>query len=300
MRRLIPASLLHRRADTHKGDFGHVLVVGGSVGMAGAPILAGYAALRSGAGLVTLAVPGSIYAIAARKAPPELMVRPLPHCSGTFRSSTVQALRPLLAKADVLALGPGLSQRSEARSFARRLIGAADLPIVLDADGLNAFAGAARKKLVSRKRPGKKGKGSGGPSLVLTPHPGEMARLLGTTTARVQRDRAGTAAKAAKEMKAVVVLKGHRTVVADPTGRRYVNTTGNPGMATAGVGDVLTGVIAALIGQGIPAFEAARAGVYLHGLAGDLAARKVGQVSLTAGDLLAALPSAFLKLSRKG
>ena len=261
-----------------------MLVVGGSTGMAGAPILAGYAALRSGAGLVSLAVPGSIYPIVARKAPPELMVHPLPHCSGTFRSSSIRGLRPLLAKADVLALGPGLSQRPEARAFARRLIGAADLPIVLDADGLNAFAGPARKKLAARAKQ---------QPLVITPHPGEMARLLGISTAKVQRDRAGIAAKAAKELKAVVVLKGHRTVVADPSGRRYVNSTGNPGMATAGAGDALTGVIAALIGQGLPAFEAARAGVYLHGLAGDLAARKVGQVSLTAGDLLASLPSAF-------
>lgn len=289
--RPVPSSLLRRRTDTHKGDYGHVLVIGGSVGMAGAPILAGHAALRSGAGLVTLAVPGSIYAIAARKAPPELMVHPLPHRSGTFRASSIQALRPLIAKADVLAVGPGLSQRSEARSFARRLISAVGLPIVLDADGLNAFAGAARKKLAARAK-----SGASRTPLVITPHPGEMARLLGTTTARVQRDRTGIAAKAAKELKAVVVLKGHRTVVADPSGRRYVNSTGNPGMATAGVGDVLTGVIAALIGQGLDPFAAARAGVYLHGLAGDLAARKVGQVSLTAGDLLAALPAAFKRL----
>ena len=252
-----------------------MLVVGGSVGMAGAPVLTAHAALRSGAGLVTLAVPSSIYPIVARKTPPEIMVQPF------------TALAPLLRKADVLALGPGLSQRPEARSFARQLIGAVDLPIVLDADGLNAFAGPARKKLIKRKG-----------QLVLTPHPGEMARLLGISAAAVQRDRAATAVKAARELKAVVVLKGHRTVVADPSGRRYVNTTGNPGMATAGSGDVLTGVIAALIGQGIPAFAAARAGVYLHGLAGDLAASKVGQVSLTAADILAALPSAFKRCVR--
>lgn len=264
-----------------------MLVVGGSTGMAGAPVLAGYAALRSGSGLVTLAVPGAVYPIAARKAPPELMVQPLPHCSGTFRSSSIQALAPLLRKADVLALGPGLSQRPEASAFARLLLRSVSLPVVLDADGINAFAGAARKQLARGDR-----------ALVITPHPGEMARLLGITTAAVQRDRSAVAAKAAKELNAVVVLKGHRTVVASPLGKRYGNTTGNPGMATAGAGDVLTGVIAALIGQGLPAFEAARAGVYLHGLAGDLAVRKVGQVSLTAGDVLSYLPAAFRRASR--
>ncbi|MBI3322378.1 MAG: NAD(P)H-hydrate dehydratase [Candidatus Omnitrophica bacterium] len=282
-----PFSLLRRRPDTHKGDYGHVLVVGGSIGMVGAPILTATAALRSGAGLVTLAVPDSIYTIVARKAPPEIMVQPLPHCTGTFRPSSIQALRPFLAKTDVLALGPGLSHRPEAQGFARRLLAVTGLAVVMDADGINAFAGPARKQLIKRKGP-----------LVLTPHPGEMARLLGVTIPAVQHDRARTALKAAKELNAVVVLKGNRTVVADPAGHKYVNTTGNPGMATAGVGDVLTGVIAALIGQGLDPFAAARAGVYVHGLAGDLAARKTGEISLTAGDVLDYLPSAFKRFLR--
>ena len=279
---LLSASFFRRRADTHKGDYGHVLVIGGSVGMTGAPVMAAQAALRCGAGLVTLAVPEAIYFIAACKLT-EGMVHPLPESSrGTFSTGSLSTLTALIAKASVLAVGPGLSQEPSAQRFAQALISKARLPIVLDADGINAFAGSARKKLARSAAP-----------LVITPHPGEMARLLGTTVGVIQRDRAGVAKKVARELKAVVVLKGHRTVVASPRGEWYVNMTGNPGMATAGMGDLLTGMIAALIGQGMAPFPAARAGVYLHGLAGDLSAKWVGQISLTAGDVLAELPHAI-------
>ena len=270
MRGPVSSSIVHRRPDSHKGDYGHLLVIGGAVGMTGAPVLCAEAALRSGAGLVSLAVPRVIYPIVARKAPAEIMVHPFSHLSD------------LLKRSDVIAIGPGLSQSPPARRLARRLVAIAKVPLVLDADGINAFAGPSRVLLRKAKGP-----------VVITPHPGEMARLLGITAAAVQKDRTGVAKKSAKQLGVTVVLKGHRTVVASPLGKVYINRTGNPGMATGGAGDVLTGVIAALIGQGCEPFTAAKAGVYLHGLAGDSAAQKVGQVSLTAGDLLDHLPAAF-------
>ena len=259
------------------------MVVGGSVGLTGAPVLCASAALRSGAGLVTLAVPESVYFIAASQLT-EVMVHPLSETpAGVLSTSALPALKPLMARANVLALGPGLSTHLQAVHAIRELVAKAKLPIVLDADGVNAFAGAG-KLLAKGKEP-----------VVITPHPGEMARFLETTAEAVQRNRLKTAVQAAKRFKVIVVLKGHQTVVASPAGKTYVNKTGNPGMATAGMGDLLTGMIAALIGQGVSPFEAAKAGVYLHGKAGDLAARKVGQVCLTAGDVLASLPEAFQK-----
>ena len=275
-------SLLHRRPDSQKGDYGHVLVIGGSVGFAGAPMLSALSALRSGAGLVTLAVPEEIYFVVASQML-EVMVHPLPAPEqGTLGPGSWAALQPLLAKADVIAVGPGLSQNPSAQKFVQKLIASTDLPVVLDADGINAFAGRSRPLLRKAQGP-----------VVITPHPGEMARLLGISVDAVQRNRVKVAKETAKQLRVTVVLKGHRTVVASPAGETYTNTTGNPGMATAGAGDVLTGIIAALIGQHLDPFTAAKAGVYLHGLAGDLAARRVGQISLIAGDLLAELPAAF-------
>lgn len=281
----LPRSVLIRRADSHKGDYGHVLAVAGSIGLTGAPVLCALGALRSGAGLVTLAVPESVYFIIASKLN-EAMVYPLPEgAAGTLNTHSIERLGSLLVKADAIALGPGLSQDPAALKAARELVARTDLPVVLDADGIVAFSGAGRKELRKAKGP-----------VVITPHPGEMGRLLGTSIESVQRNRSRIAKKTARELKVTVVLKGHRTVVASQTGETFVNPTGNPGMATAGTGDVLTGMIAALIGQGLAPFEAAKAAVYLHGLAGDLAARRVGQVSLIASDLLAALPAAFLKI----
>ena len=284
----VPQSILRRRPDTSKGDYGHVLVIGGAIGMTGAPVMAAQAALRAGAGLVTLGVPETVYFIVASKLT-EVMTHPLPATpKGTLSTSALPILQPLILKADCLALGPGLSRDPVTAHAVQQIVAQADLPIVLDADGVNAFSGGtARRKIARAKGP-----------MVLTPHPGEMARLFGVSIDVVQKNRTGVAKKAAKELKAVVVLKGHRTVVAHPVGKLYVNRTGNPGMATAGTGDLLTGIIAALIGQGCDPFEAAAAGVYLHGLAGDIAAKKVGETSLIAGDLLAAIPDAFLRVSK--
>ena len=271
----VPSYIVHRRAESHKGDYGHVLVIGGAKGMTGAPILCAEAALRSGAGLVSLAAPKEVYPVIDRKAPPEIMVQP------------ISALPALLKRASVLAIGPGLGRGPAQKALVRRLLARSKQPMVIDADALLALKG-----LKGLPRP------AGAGEVVLTPHPGEMAGLLGIPIKEVQADRKGIALRTAKKLNAVVVLKGHRTAVASPAGRVYLNSTGNPGMATAGMGDVLTGAIAALIGQGADAFHAAVAGVYLHGLAGDLAAKKVGQISLTAGDLLAHLPAAFQRVAR--
>ncbi|HVG07295.1 MAG TPA: NAD(P)H-hydrate dehydratase [Thermoanaerobaculia bacterium] len=273
------AGLLPERAPgTHKGTYGHVLLVAGSPGKAGAAILAARAAVRSGAGLVTAAVPESILDVVDL---------------GSIESMTL-ALRSLDHVLDavegksVLAMGPGLGQEEETAGAIRRIALEVSLPLVLDADGINAFAGRAAE-LAGRSA-----------ETVLTPHPGELGRLLGLSTAEVQGDRLAAARRAAVEAEAVVVLKGHRTLVATPGGEVHVNTTGNPGMASGGTGDVLTGLISGLLAQGLGALDAARLGVYLHGLAGDLAAARTGEAALVAGDLLTYLPAAFLELEEGG
>jgi len=275
--------LATRPRDAHKGDFGRVLVVAGSRGMVGAGALAAQAALRSGAGLVTLATPAMVEQAAATKLTCATTL-PLPDRPGGALAPA--AARRVLSAADgfdVVALGPGLSLH--AAPAVRALVPRLRLPLVLDADGLNALAGRAGL-LLRRPAP-----------TVLTPHPGELARLTGRSVADIQARRAEAAARHAREWRCIVLLKGAGTVVTD--GRRvYVNRTGNPGMATGGSGDVLTGVIAALIGQGLPAFEAAALGARLHGRAGDLAARERGEVSLIATDLLDTLPRAFRSHAR--
>ena len=251
-----------RPLDSHKGRFGIVLVVAGGRGMAGAAALCGASALRSGAGLVRIASPVEVQPTVA-SFEPSYMTFPLPQDAQgllDFEASR-EALSHLLTQADVLAVGPGLGQSESLRRFVKWVVEAVELPTVLDADGLNGLAGQS-EILRGLSRP-----------FVVTPHPGEFARLAVTSINEVQKDRKRHAAEfAALAEPLVVVLKGSGTVVTD--GRRvYVNTTGNPGMATGGVGDVLTGVIAALVGQSLPAFEACQLGVYAHGLAGDIAAR---------------------------
>ncbi len=284
------AELLPDRAPgTHKGDYGHALIVAGSPGKGGAAILAARAAVRSGAGLVTVAVPEPILMMVDLGSV-ESMTLPLPSSgvSGQLIASAAgRALEALEGKA-VLALGPGLGQDAETAETIRQIVLQASVPLVLDADGLNAFAGRF-EELADRSARSEE--------TVLTPHPGELGRLLGISTVEVQEDRIAAARRAALESGAVVVLKGHRTLVADPEGEVYVNTTGNPGMATGGTGDVLTGLIAGLMAQGLDALDAATLGVHLHGLAGDLAAVDKGERSLTAGDLVDFLPAAFQELS---
>jgi ADP-dependent NAD(P)H-hydrate dehydratase len=271
-----------RPPESHKGRFGTVLVLAGSRGMGGAAALTGAAALRSGAGLVRVACPAEVQPTVASYEP-SYMTFPLP-CGddGLIRlDAALPALERLIAQADVLAAGPGLGQSGDVRGLVRWLIESIDKPLVLDADGLNALVG--QTALLSRlTRP-----------VVLTPHPGEFARLVGTGITQVQADREVQAAGLANLSEPlVVVLKGSGTVVTDGS-RVYINTTGNPGMATGGAGDVLTGVIAALIGQKLSAFEAAQLGAYIHGLAGDIARDQNGVIGMIAGDIVDALPDAF-------
>jgi NAD(P)H-hydrate epimerase len=273
-----------RAPDVNKGSCGHVLVVGGSSGMAGAPAMCARAAVRSGSGLVTVAVPASLQPVLEIKLTEELTLG-LPEEKGSLDWGAVEKLAGMSEKYDVIALGPGLGSDPWARDVVPGVLRSIELPIVLDADGLNSIAGRA-EVLKERKAP-----------TVLTPHPGEMARLLGTNVADVQSDRVGCARGAAGEWGVIIVLKGAGTVVASPDGEVRVNATGNPGMATGGMGDVLTGLIASLIGQGATPFDAASAGAYLHGLSADLVASMDGMIGMTAGDVIRHLPLAMRKPS---
>jgi NAD(P)H-hydrate epimerase len=277
-----------RARDAHKGDFGRVLVVGGSPGYTGAPALAANAAQRGGAGLVTVLTPELCWPIVALHCV-EPMVHPMP-CSGAgaWAPEAADEVLRFAAGASVVCCGPGLGQHPDTVALVRRLVRECAAPLVLDADGLNAVAGD-REALAARR----------GRTTVCTPHPGEMARLAGLPRDTVQRDRAGAARAFAGAHRVVVVLKGHRTVVADG-GEAWVNDTGNPGMASGGTGDVLAGFLAALIGQGFGPAAAARLAVHLHGRAGDLAAAAVGEVSLVAGDLLAHLSAAIVEYQALG
>lgn len=284
---MIPPGLLPTRPpDTHKGLSGRVLIVAGARGLTGAAALAARGALRTGAGLVTVATPASVYPILAVKLT-EAMTKPLPETRE--QTLSLQAQAPLLEQigaSDCAAIGPGLSQHSETGELVRRLIPLLRTPCVLDADGINAVA-ADRAALKRRGAP-----------MVITPHPAEMGRLVQLSADDVQRDRERIASEFAKDYGVVVVLKGHRTVIANVDGARVINETGNPGMAAGGMGDVLTGMIAALIGQRLAPFDAARLGVHLHGLAGDLAMKRVGAVGLIATDLADTIPLAVRDYQR--
>lgn len=271
-----------RPADSNKGNYGHVLVVGGSLGKAGAAAMAGMAALRAGAGLSTVATPKSVLGTVAGFHP-ELMTEALPETDvGTISTNALEKIEELAKGKSVLAIGPGISRNPRTSEFVRSLIAKSNVPIVLDADGLNAFEGRAENL------------NGNGRTLVITPHPGEMARLVGCSIADVQNDRLEIARKFACEHELIVILKGHRTLVVQQDGETWVNTTGNPGMATGGTGDILTGMVAGMIAQHPKeAFAAAFGAVYLHGLAGDVMREKVGEHSLVASDLLRGLPEAF-------
>ncbi len=275
-----------RASDAHKGDFGRVLVVAGSVGKTGAAHLAATGALRSGAGLVTIATPRSAVATIAAMAP-EYMTEPLEETPGGGIDFAALE-RVLELKADVMAVGPGLGTAPGTSAFVQALVERAGVPIVLDADALNAFAGDPDRLM-----------GRDGVDIVITPHPGEMARLMGLTVDRVQADRVEIARSFADTHRVHVVLKGHRTVIATAEGRTFVNLTGNPGMATGGTGDVLTGMISAWFAQLLDAEAACKVAVYLHGLAGDLAEADEGEVAMTATDLVDRLGDAVLELTAR-
>jgi NAD(P)H-hydrate epimerase len=270
-----------RPLDAHKGLFGHVLIVGGSIGKTGAAALAAMAALRSGAGLVTVATPASCVPVVAALGA-EYMTLPLPDDgAGRMASSALDVI--LDFGADVIAVGPGLGRSDGVDAVVRSLVERTHAPLVVDADGLNTLASS---EIIGSRAAA---------DLVLTPHPGEMGRLLKSSAAAVQADRLAAVQRLARDWRAHVVLKGQRTLIAAPEGRVAINQTGNPGMATGGTGDVLTGAIAAWIAQLRDPMSAAMLATYLHGRAGDLAASSQGEVAMIAGDLLAQLGPATLE-----
>jgi ADP-dependent NAD(P)H-hydrate dehydratase / NAD(P)H-hydrate epimerase len=282
--------LLPRRgAESTKFSSGHVLVAGGSRGLTGAPRMAALGAMRAGAGYVTACVPASLQAVLATGGPPELMTRGLPEEDGGLAPAGVEVVLEASRRGGALALGTGLGRGEHAIAFARALAGSAEVALVLDADGLNAHSGNSGAHgaghlddLAAREA-----------ATVLTPHPGELARLLDTGTAEIARERLAHVRRAAERAQAVVVLKGDDTLVADPCGMVAISPGGSPALATAGTGDVLCGVIAALLSQELPPFVAAAAGVLLHAEAGRLAARAVGAPEgVIATDVIDALPAA--------
>ena len=282
MERLI--KLKKRPKDSHKGDFGHIFILAGSRGLTGAAALCSNAALRSGAGLVTLGIPVSLNSIMSRKLT-EVMTLSLAETKE--QTLSLKAEQGILKKAnssDVAVIGPGLSLNAETGKLIRNLVIKIEKPMVLDADALNALS--EKTEILEKVKT----------KYIVTPHPGEMARLTNKSLNYIKNNRLIVAKKFSHDYNAVVVLKGAGTIVAEPGGKYYVNTTGNPGMATAGSGDVLAGIIAGFLGQGLNEFDAARSGVYMHGLAGDIAAEDKGEAGLIAGDILEIIPYAIKQI----
>jgi ADP-dependent NAD(P)H-hydrate dehydratase len=272
-----------RANDAHKGDFGRVCIIAGSIGMSGAAALAGRAALRAGAGLVRVATPKSVLPIVASIEPSFTTIPLDEDTTGRISAKAINIILNAVSENDCFAFGPGIGVSAAIRGILETLIQQQNLPLVIDADGLNNLSKIKNwpEKLKAK--------------LILTPHPGEMKRLwAGLFREQLPTERREQASQLAHRTGTVVVLKGAGTIVTDGQ-KVYINKTGNPGMATAGSGDVLTGVITALIGQGLSNFDAAILGVYIHGLAGDIAAEKIGQVSLIATDIIDALSEAFTK-----
>jgi len=268
-----------RNPDTHKGDYGHLLVIAGSVGKTGAAAMACQAALRMGAGLVTLAIPKSLNGIMAMKLT-EVMTEPLPETpKQTLSLRAFSALVRLCENKRAIIIGPGLGTFKETQSLVLKLVKALDLPIILDADGLTALATQPKTLPITNR------------SLILTPHPGEMARLVRSNVKEVLEDRIGLSRKFSQSQHVHLILKGHPTLISTPQGEVFVNPTGNPGMASGGTGDVLTGMIGGLVCQGLDILPSIQIAVYLHGMAGDEGAREKGEKSLIATDIIEKIPS---------
>ena len=276
--------LPEREQDSHKGTYGHLLALAGSRDKSGAAVLVARGALRCGVGLMTVATPSSAQErIAVQQA--ELMTEALPETdSGSLAASCADAVLALLSQRDAMVLGPGLGTEAETVQAIRSIVGASTTPLVIDADGLNAFEPGTLQPSQDVR-------------CVITPHPGEAARLLGCATAAVQADRLGAAHSLATATGAVVILKGHRSLVVSPDGRVSINSSGNPGMATGGTGDVLAGAVGAFLARGLEPWDAARLATFVHGVAGDEAAKRLGVESLIASDLVNELPTALAWLA---
>ncbi|MCH7960333.1 MAG: NAD(P)H-hydrate dehydratase [Candidatus Hydrogenedentes bacterium] len=279
--------LPERPVDGHKGTFGHLFAIAGSRGFTGAAKLTCRAAGRSGVGLVTLGVPHTLSDVVGASLLETMSIG----LAATDRATLARAaVAPALEYAEgkqAVVLGPGISQHEETKAFVHEFVPQCSVPLLIDADGLNAIA--TDLDALDRRT---------GPT-VLTPHPGEMARLSGLSTKRIQADRDIVALEFAERHSCVVVLKGHRTVVANPEGEYFINETGNSGMATGGTGDVLAGLIGGLMAQGVEAFDAALIGVFLHGLAGDIAAENMTERAMLAGDLVESLPDAWRVVEKR-
>ena len=284
----LPTPLLRCNSKAHKNTFGHVLVIAGSKRMLGAAALTSLSAMRSGAGLVTLAISKSLNTIAQKKISPVIMTWPLKETKKqTISLSALSDIKKEASKYQAIALGPGLSQNEETKHFVLKIISSIKNPMVIDADALTALS---ENISILKAR--------GGMS-VLTPHPGEMSRLTGKTKPHIESHRESVAKAFSKRHNCILVLKGHQSIVASPCGKIYVNKTGNVGLATAGSGDVLTGMIAAFLAQGLSGFDAAKYATFLHGKAGDIAAKKKTRASLIATDLIDNIPSAFKDVLEK-
>ena len=281
----LPTQLLRRKANTNKSDFGHIFILAGSSSYSGAAVLCAEAALRSGSGLVTLGIPQSLNSPLIRIKPEEIMTLPLPEtASGSLSIKAYAKIKFFAQKVNIIVIGPGLTRDKSTQALVRRVIKNITKPMLIDADGLNALTGYLKLLLLTSDSRS---------TTILTPHPGEMARLLGISVKEVQKNRRGLVLKFSRRYKTTLVLKGYHTLVGDSKGSLYLNKTGNPGMASAGSGDVLAGMISAFLGQGLDAFSAAKYGVYLHGLAGDLAAEEKTQISLIASDIIGKIPEAI-------
>lgn len=282
---LISHLLVPRQRQAHKGNFGHCLIIAASTGKTGAAALCANSAVRTGSGLVTVAVPASLNSILEIKTT-EAMTMPLADTGdGHISAAAWSQIENLLVNKDVLAIGPGIGRHPETTAIVRRLVESADIPMVIDADGLNAVA--IDTSILLRRKSG---------TVVLTPHPGEMGRLTGVAIPDDASGRIAVAEEFAAKFGVHLILKGARTVVASPDGTSCVNTSGNPGMASGGMGDVLTGIIASLLGQGYNAADACRIGVFIHGFSADLVADDKGETGINATDVIEKLPYAFKKL----
>ena len=281
----LPVRLSRRKADSHKGDYGHILILAGSSRFSGAGLLCAEAALRSGAGLVTLGIPKSVNLALIKIKPRELMTLPLPETrEGTLSLAAFTKAAGLLKKIDVIIIGPGLGSNKSTGALVRKIISKVNQPMVVDADALGALKNF-RKIIKFHKG-----------LLILTPHQAEMSRLFNINMNVLKNNRKLIAKNSAKDYNSIIVLKGHNSIVTDGLKRCYINRSGNPGMATAGSGDVLSGIIGAFLAQGLNGFEAAKYATYIHGLAGDLAAREKTQMGLIASDIIDRIPEA-LKIS---
>ena len=285
-REYVASHVPERPADAHKGVFGHLFIVAGSPGFTGAAFLACEGALRSGVGLVTLGVPASLNSVMEIKTT-EAMTLSLPETDRhTLSCAAIEPAVEFAERCSAVGLGPGISRQEDTERFVHRFLEKTGLPAVVDADGLNALAGNLQL-LEARTAP-----------TILTPHPGEMSRLIGQPTANIQRDRQGCALAFAKDRNVILVLKGASTVIASPNGDVVVNTTGGAGLACGGTGDILTGLIGGLLAQGVSPWDSAVIGVYLHGLAGDIAAEERTEWGMVAGDVVRALPAAWKHVTR--